>query len=134
MAFNFLFYFITNDKRGNILPQIYECLIIKVSCDENKLMMLFSMKMMGILEKILCLWMSPLWLRGSEGRHHIIHVSCTMVGTNSRKPSKGTSRDQHSLRICILTRTNRHKSSTLIQDKNIHEDWHLLVSNIMIVD
>jgi hypothetical protein len=79
------------------LPQIYECLIIKASCDENKLMMLFSMKMMGILEKILCLWMSPLWLRGSEGRHHIIHVSCTMAMTNNHKPSKDTSRENGGL-------------------------------------
>ena len=60
-------------------------------------MMLFSMKMMGIIEKILCLWMSPLSLRGSEGRHHIIHVSCTMATTNSRKPSKGTSRENGGL-------------------------------------
>jgi len=87
-----LFYFITNDEMGNILPQIYEFSIIKASCDENKLMMLFSMKIMGILEKILCLWMSPPWLRGSEGGHHIIHVSCTMAMTNSPKPSKDTSR------------------------------------------
>ena len=60
-------------------------------------MMLFSMKMMGILEKILCLWMSPLSLRGSKGRHHIIHVSCTMARTNSRKPSKGSSRENGEL-------------------------------------
>ena len=60
-------------------------------------MMLFSIKMMGILEKILCLWMSPLWLRGSEGRHHIIHVSCTMARTNNRKLSKDTSRENGGL-------------------------------------
>ena len=60
-------------------------------------MTLFSMKMMGILEKILCLWMSPLWLRGSEGGHHIIHVSCTMARTNNRKPSKDTSRENGGL-------------------------------------
>ena len=93
LAFTFLFYFITNDKRGNILPQIYECLTIEMSYYENKLMMLFSMKMMGILEKILCLWMFPPRLRGSEGRHHIIHVSCTMARINNRKPSKDTSRE-----------------------------------------
>ena len=79
------------------MPQIYEFLIIKASCDEYKLMMLFSMKMMGILEKILCLWMSPPWLRGSEGGHHIIHVSCTMAKTNSHKPSKDTSRENGGL-------------------------------------
>jgi len=80
------------------LPQIYGCLIIKASCDENKLMMLVFMKMMGILEKILCLYRtSPLWLRGSEGRHHIIHVSCTMDRTNSRKPNKDTSRENWGL-------------------------------------
>ena len=79
------------------MPQIYECLIIKVSCDENKLMVLFSMKMMGILEKILCLWMSHLWLRGSEGGHHNIHVSYTMATTNNRKPSKDTSRENGGL-------------------------------------
>ena len=97
LAFAFLFYFIKNDKRGNILPQIYECLIIKVSCDENKLMMLFSTKMMGILEKILCLWMFPPWLRGSEGGHCILHVSCTMVRTNNGNPSKGTGKENGGL-------------------------------------
>ena len=60
-------------------------------------MMLFSTKMMGILEKILFLWMFPPWLRGSEGRHHVIHVSCTMARINNRKPSKGTSRDNGGL-------------------------------------
>ena len=59
--------------------------------------MLFSMKMMGILEKRSCLWMSPLWLRGSDGRHHIIHVSCTMARTNNRKASKDTSRENGGL-------------------------------------
>ncbi len=79
------------------MPKIYECLIIKASCDENKLMMLFSMKMMGILEKVLCLWMSPPWLRGSEGGHHITHVLCTMSRINNRKPSKDTSRENGGL-------------------------------------
>ena len=60
-------------------------------------MMLFSMKMMGILEKILCLWMSPPWFRGSEGGHHIIHVSCTMVRSDSCKLSKDTSRENGGL-------------------------------------
>ena len=60
-------------------------------------MMLFSMKMMGILEKILCLWMSPLWFKEGEGRHHIIHVSCTMARIKSRKPNKDTSRENGGL-------------------------------------
>jgi len=75
------------------LPQVYECLIIKVSCDEKKLIILYSMKMMGILEKILCLRMSPPWLRWSEDGHHIIHVSCTTARTNSCKPSQDTNRE-----------------------------------------
>ena len=58
-GFQFFIVFHHKYKRGNILPQIYEFLIIKASCDENKLMMLFPMKMMGIFEKRLCLWMSP---------------------------------------------------------------------------
>ena len=96
-GFHFFIVFHHKYKRGNIFPQIYECLIIKSSCDENKLMMLFSTKMMGILEKILCLWMFPPWLRGSEGRHHVIHVSCTMARIKNRKSSKGTSRDNGGL-------------------------------------
>ena len=60
-------------------------------------MVLFSMKMMGILEKILWLWMNPPWLRGSEGGHHIIHVSCIMARTNIYKPSKYTIRDNGGL-------------------------------------
>ena len=127
LAFTFWFYFITNDKRGNIFPQIYECLIIKVSCDENKLMMLFPMKMMGILEKCLCLWMSRPWLRGSEvdtilsmcyvlwPRLTIVSLVKTLIGIMVDWINIW---DQYSLRIWTLTRTNRHNSSTLIQDKN----------------
>ena len=55
------------------------------------------MKMMGILEKSLFLWMSPPWFRGSEGGHHILHVSCNMAETNSRTPSEGTGRDNGGL-------------------------------------
>lgn len=130
-GFHFFIVFHHKYKRGNIFPQIYECLIIKSSCDENRLMMLFSTKMMAILEKILCLWMFPPWLRGSEvdtmlSMCHVLWPGLTIVSLV--KALVGIMVDwinicdQYSLRIWTLTRTNRHKSSTLIQDKNSHED------------
>jgi len=39
----------------------------------------------------------PPYLRGSEGGHCTLQVSCTMVRTNNRKRSEGTGRESGGL-------------------------------------
>lgn len=52
----------------------------------------------------------PPCLRGSEGGHHIFHVSCTMAKTSIHKPSEGTSRENGGL--------NKHLGPIFFEDFN----------------
>jgi len=108
------------------------------------------MKFLFKNEYFLSLWLFPPCLRGSEdllpswegvrvdtlfSMWHVIWTRITLVSLVKTLVGRTMDWisiwDWYSLRFRTLIKTNFHKSSTLIQDKNSLEDYHFLVLSIV---